>query len=611
MFPERKSLCYRGALAITAAFLLIAGCSNPAGDPEQPAFVPVSSITGVPESGFVGSEVDLTGAEVAPGDADNKAIVWTVKSAGTTGVSDADVAGGKFTPTGAGTLTLLATIVKGSSPDADYAAEFAISISAPDAFVPVSEISGVPDGGFVGSEVDLTGAEAAPATASNKAIVWTVKSAGTTGVSDADVADGKFTPTGAGTLTLLATIVKGSSSDADYAAEFVISISAPDAFVPVSEISGVPDRGTAGKAVILTGATVVPGTATYKDISWVVKEAGATGVTNAMVAAGSSFTPIAAGALILTARIASGKEEGTPYTQDFAIEIEPAFVPATDITGIPGNGITGLQVDLTVAEVVPSHANNKDIEWSVSDPGTTGLTTADVRSGIFVPTRGGTLKLTATILNGKAQGENFAKDAAITIIKPVTGIDGVPASGTRGYAISLAGARVRPEDATYKTIAWTVKDAGGAGVTDAMLAAGPSFIPTGTGVLELIATIPDGRAMGSDFIQGVTIVVNEPGVTAPGFGLVDDTSIIVKDKNGTTLSKDTAIQVGRNANYYVSIADSGYTDLVWYLNGTRQTEKGATIYLDTSTDRTFTLYVEGRKDGIFESSDTYIFEIRG
>jgi hypothetical protein len=508
-------------------------------------------------------------------------------------------------------LTLLATIVKGSSPVTDYTEEFAIIISAPNTFVPVSEIRGVPDGGFVGSEVDLSGVEVAPGAASNKAIVWAVKSAGATGVSDADVADGKFTPAGAGALTLLATIVNGNSPVTDYTEEFVVIISLPNTFVPVSNITGVPDRGTAGRAVSLTGATVVPGTATYKDISWVVKEDGGTGVTNAMAAAGSSFTPTTAGTLVLTARIASGKEEGTPYTQDFTIDIEPAFVPVTDITGIPGNGVTGVQVDLALAEVVPPNADNKIIEWSVSDAGATGLTDADVASGVFNPTKAGTLKLTASILNGKAQGENFTKDTTIIIIKPVTGIDSIPANGTRGYAVSLAGARVEPDDASYKTIAWTVKDAGSTGVTNTMIAAGSSFIPTGTGALELIATIVNGSAIGRNFVREFTIAINEPGVTTPGFGLGDNTSIVIKDRNGTTLSKDTAVHVGLNASYYVSIADSGYTDIVWYLNGTKQTEKGNTIYLDTSTNRTVKLYVEGRKDGIFESSDTYTFEISG
>jgi hypothetical protein len=43
----------------------------------------------------------------------------------------------------------------------------------------------------------------------------------------------------------------------------------------------------------------------------------------------------------------------------------------------------------------------------------------------------------------------------------------------------------------------------------------------------------------------------------------------------------------------------------------KQTERGHTIYLDTSTSRTIKLVVEGKKDGVFESSETYAFAISG
>jgi endo-1,4-beta-xylanase len=573
-------------------------------------FVPVTDITGVPDSGFVGDEVDLTATEVTPGAADNKTIVWTVRDSGTTGVSDADVAEGKFTPAAAGALTLLATIVNGSSPDTDYNKEFTITISIPGEFVPVMEIRGVPDSGFVGDEVDLSAAKVTPSAADNKAIVWTVKNAGATGVSDTDVAEGKFTPAATGTLTLLATIVNGSSPDTNYTQEFTIIISTAEAFMPVINITGIPDRGTAGSPVSLSGATVAPGTATYKDISWVVKDAGDTGVTSAMVAVGSSFTPGAAGTLVLTARILSGKEEGVPYTQDFTIAIEPAFVPVSDIDGIPGNrnAVTGAQIDLTTGiNVVPPDATNNDIAWSIKNAGDTGLTTADVASGVFVSTSAGTATLTATILNGKAQGVNFTKDFAIAIIKPVTGIDGVPVWGTRGQETSLAGVTVAPADATNKDIVWSVKSSGTTGVT---AITGNSFTPSGAGLLVLTATIADGSAIGTDFANDYTIEIDEPGAVPPEFGLGEDTSIAVKDKEGTTLSAASAIQVDRNAVYYVSIEDS-YTDVAWYLNGTKQTAQGATIYLDTSTARTIKLVVEGKKDGVFESSVVYTFAING
>jgi endo-1,4-beta-xylanase len=607
MFPVKKIRFCGSALVIAAALLFFAGCQNPAGEPEQPDFVPVTDITGVPTTGTADSPVSLANAAAVPDNATNRSIAWTVKAAGA-GVSA--VSGNSFTPTTGGSLVLTAAIAGGTAESAPYSKDFTIAISSSDVFVPVTDITGVPDSGFVGDEIDLSMANVVPNNADHKAIVWTVKNPGTTGVSSADVADGKFTPAATGTLTLLVTIARGNSSDTDYVQEFVLIIFAVDEFVPVTNITGVPDRGMVEVPVDISGAAVVPGIATNKDISWVVKDAGGTGVTNAMVAVGASFTPTAAGTLVLTARILSGKEDGVPYVQDFAIEIDPPFVPVSDINGMPEtrNAVTGAQIDLNAGlSVAPANATNTDIEWSVKRAGDTGLTTADVAGGVFIPSAGGTVTLTTTILDGKAEGENFTKDITITIIKPVMGIAGVPVRGTRGQAISLAGVTVTPGDATNKTIVWSVKSGGTTGVA---AVAGNSFTPSATGVLILTATIANGSAIGTDFTNDYTIRIDEPGAVPPDFGLGEDTSIVLKDKDGTTLDADSVIRIDRTAVYYVAL-EGGYTDVAWYLNGAKQAEQGALIYLDTSTARTIKVVVEGKKDGVFESSAVYTFAING
>jgi hypothetical protein len=212
------------------------------------------------------------------------------------------------------------------------------------------------------------------------------------------------------------------------------------------------------------------------------------------------------------------------------------------------------------------------------------------------------------ILDGKAQGENFTKDIAITIIKPVTGISGVPVRGTRGQATSLAGVAATPADATNRTIAWSIKSGGEA--TGVAAIAGNSFTPSGTGILVLTATIANGSAVGTDFANDYSIRIDEPGAVPPDFGLGDDTSIALKDKDGTTLDADSPVKIDRDAVYYVTL-EGAYTDVAWYLNGVKQTERGSTIYLDTSTVRTIKVVVEGKKDGVFESSAVYTFIING
>ena len=81
---------------------------------------PVTGITGYPETGTTGTEIDLTTATVNPVDATNKTIVWSVKNAGTTGITTANLATGKFTPATAGALELTATITNGASSSTNY-----------------------------------------------------------------------------------------------------------------------------------------------------------------------------------------------------------------------------------------------------------------------------------------------------------------------------------------------------------------------------------------------------------------------------------------------------------------------------------------------------------
>jgi uncharacterized repeat protein (TIGR02543 family) len=384
------------------------------------------------------------------------------------------------------------------------------------------------------------------------------------------------------------------------------------AFVPVTNISGVPKQGRQGIPVSLEGAAAEPGGATHKTISWAVKDGGGTGVTTETAATGS-FAPSAPGSLVLTARIASGAAEGTPYTQDFTIVIAPPFAAVADIAPASLNWTTGAQLDLNAqAAVEPSGASYKTIGWSVKDPGDTGLATGAVETGVFTPAAKGTATLTATIANGKAEegaDRDFVKDIALTIIKPVERVDNVPPTGTVGQAVSLAAAAAYPADASYKTIAWAVKDGGTAGVAIGAIS-GNSFTPAAQGTVTLTAAIANGSAIGTDFVQEYSVTITAVSGESPvDVGLGKDTSIALRGKDGAILSRDAVIQAGLNENYYVSINGSGYAEVVWYLNGTKQTVTDTMIYLNTSTARTIKLSVEGKKDGKLESSGTYTFKV--
>ena len=105
------------------------------------------------------------------------------------------------------------------------------------------------------------------------------------------------------------------------------------AFVPVTNISGVPTTGTAGTPLTLSG-TVTPSNATNKTIAWSVLSAGTTGAT----ISGRTLNTTAEGIVTVTASIANGAAQGTAYTQVFTITISDA-----GHDGTPGLAFTPIE----------------------------------------------------------------------------------------------------------------------------------------------------------------------------------------------------------------------------------------------------------------------------
>jgi uncharacterized repeat protein (TIGR02543 family) len=89
-------------------------------------------------------------------------------------------------------------------------------------FDAVKNITGVVTGAVQGSPLTLTGI-ITPATATNKNILWTVKS-GAASISNGN----RLTASAAGTITVTATIINGSMPGTDYTQDFVINIWSSD-----------------------------------------------------------------------------------------------------------------------------------------------------------------------------------------------------------------------------------------------------------------------------------------------------------------------------------------------------------------------------------------------
>jgi hypothetical protein len=186
-------------------------------------------------------------------------------------------------------------------------------------------------------------------------------------------------------------------------------------------------------------------------------------------------------------------------------ENEDGFVAVAKISGIP----SAVQVEksLTLSgTVVPSNATNKTIGWEVK---TAGTTRAEITGNTLTATAAGRVTVTAAITNGASETAPYTQDFDINVtIDPVlfvavTGISGVPGGITVGSELPLAGT-VEPDNATYKIIVWTVKEAGTTGAK----IANDTLTVTAAGTVTLAAVIENGASETAPYTKDFTIVAS-------------------------------------------------------------------------------------------------------
>lgn len=447
-------------------------------------FEEVTDITDVPTEAMAGEDLTLTGT-VVPYYATNQEIAWSIKDAGTT---EATISENILSATEAGIVIVTATIDNGESILSDYIKDFIITVENP--FVEVEDIVDVTEKVIIGEDLALTGT-VVPSKATNKEIVWSIKDQGTAG---ATILDNVLSVLAEGSFVVTATIIDGESEGNDYTQDFTII--AKEAFTAVTEIKGVPVETIAGEDLTLT-STVVPSKATNKDVVWSVKDAGTTGAT----ISDNVLTAAKDGQVVITATIINGKTEDSDYTQDFTIKVEKGFVAVTDITDVPMS--TLLNVPLTLTGIVePVASTNQTIVWSVKDAGTTGATVSD---NILSTAAKGEVVITATIADGLDVGSDYTKDFTVTVTDvyiAVADITDVPKTAVADKPLTLD-RKILPENATYQTVVWSLKDAGD---TEAIVE-GKVFTAKSAGTAVVTATIVNGTDIGSDYTKDFTITV--------------------------------------------------------------------------------------------------------
>lgn len=344
-------------------------------------------------------------ATVSPVNATNRDIRWSVVDAGTTGAHIEN--GSILKTTGIGTVRIKAVVTEGISLDQDFIKEFTLVVMNP-----VTDITGYPEHAIAGTDLPLT-ATVSPADATNKDISWTVSDGGTTGAA---IVNGNILRTTApGTARIKATIADGAGQGKDFTKELDVSV-----MRAVTGITNFNSNAVAGTDLPLTG-TVSPADATHTAIQWAVSDGGTTG---AFIDSGNILKTTAPGTAKVTATITDGLAVGADFTCSFEVSVMRAV---TGISDIPTSAVAGTDLPLT-GTVTPADATHTAIQWTVTDPGTTGATIVNsdttfstAMSGqgtYFLKTvKAGTARIKAVIADGSAAGRDFVKEVDITVDK--------------------------------------------------------------------------------------------------------------------------------------------------------------------------------------------------
>ncbi|MBD3921360.1 Ig-like domain-containing protein [Paenibacillus sp. PR3] len=260
-----------------------------------------------------GTAATLT-ATVNPSNATNKTVTWSSSN-----TSVATVVNGVVTPVGAGTATITATTVDGS-----FTATSIVTVTDP--VVPPTSVTSVTlDQSTLslttsGTAATLT-ATVNPSNATNKTVTWS-----SSNTSVATVVNGVVTPVGAGTATITVTTVDGS-----FTATSIVTVTDPTN--PVTSVKGVSLNHktlslTVGGAAATLNATVTPGNATNKNVTWSSSNTSVATVVNGVV------TPVGTGTATITVTTVDGR-----FTATSIVTVSnPDPSPGTGTTTAPDDG---------------------------------------------------------------------------------------------------------------------------------------------------------------------------------------------------------------------------------------------------------------------------------
>lgn len=371
-------------------------------------------------------------ATVAPANASNPVVAWSVDNASIATISGA----GMLTPLTDGVVQVTATATDGTGVSGMAVVTLtnqiwvnAINITAPGNNFTIT----------VDKATLQLDAEVLPANASNKAIVWAANPSDVGTISQT----GLVSPVGNGLLTVTATALDAGGFSASRVITISGQITLPQS-VTIAPTGNITVFSVRGGNLQFT-ETVLPATTTDKSVTWSV-----TPITRATISGSGMLTAIADGPVTVTAVSNAVASISGFYLLSLSNQnaVTSVSVSGTATSVLAGNSI------LLSATVSPANASNPAITWASSNNAVATVSGIGQVRGLS----SGVVTITATSVDVPSVQGMYV----VTVIQRVTAIT---VSGTGGInTISVLGgtlqmeATVAPATATNPTVTWTVSN---------------------------------------------------------------------------------------------------------------------------------------------------------
>jgi len=426
------------------------------------------------------------------------------------------------------------------SPEASFHLEVVV---IPPEYVPVTDITEVPESLVAGTSVDLSPCCVAPTDATVQGISWMVMS------GPAKVEGDTLTTTGQGTVVLKATVAGGKTEEGE---DFTKTFNIPVKANKITILAHPTQETTLTHGVVRGNLTVIAksdtGVISYK---WYQNKINSyTNATPVHNGAKSSYTfpvDISAGIHYYFCEISS--PGATSVRSNIAkVNVLVELDSVTIIPEISSMLITSTQkFDITH---LPEDAHKPQIAWTSSDHNVVQID----EEGNALAVNQGSAVITATTLDGR-----YSDSIKITVpaYVSVTNITGLITTLSTGVYSSLVGTVV-PSNATEKSIQWAIIDQG---TTEAIISNNRLYASK-AGTVRLKATIIKGISPTQDFIKEFSVIVTKAFIAVTDVTLVDFPVPIRCDQ--------TAMVKGK-----VTPADADYTDIIWTISQPGST--GATL----------------------------------